>query len=45
MELDVQPLFLAPGEGDTVVDRPAKTLRILAELDEAIVTWFRYATG
>src|SRR5439155_198115 len=23
--------------------RPAKTLRILGELDEAIVTWFRYA--
>jgi quercetin dioxygenase-like cupin family protein len=45
VELDVHPLFLAPGEGETVVDRPAKTLRILGELDEAIVTWFRYAPG
>jgi len=45
MELDVHPLLLAPGEGETVVDRPEKTLRILAELDEIIVTWFRYAPG
>src|SRR5690349_18471771 len=45
MELDVHPLLLAPGEGDTVVDRPEKTLRILAELDDVIVTWFRYGPG
>jgi quercetin dioxygenase-like cupin family protein len=45
MELVVHPLLLAPGEGDTVVDRPEKTLRILAELDDVIVTWFRYAPG
>jgi quercetin dioxygenase-like cupin family protein len=45
MELDVHPLLLASGEGDTVVDRPDKTLRILAELDDVIVTWFRYAPG
>ncbi|MGZ4282413.1 MAG: cupin domain-containing protein [Gaiellaceae bacterium] len=45
MELDVHPLLLAPGEGEVVSDRPAKTLRILVELDEAIVTWFRYAPG
>src|SRR5919109_2968605 len=45
MELDVHPLLLAPGEGETVVDRPEKTLRILADLDEIIVTWFRYAPG
>jgi quercetin dioxygenase-like cupin family protein len=45
MELDVHPLLLAPGQGDTVVDRPEKTLRILAELDDVIVTWFRYAPG
>ncbi len=36
---------LAPGEGEIVTDRPAKTLRILAELDQLIVTWFRYAPG
>jgi quercetin dioxygenase-like cupin family protein len=46
VELDVhRPLLLAPGEGETVVDRPQKTLRILADLDEIIVTWFRYAPG
>jgi quercetin dioxygenase-like cupin family protein len=45
MELDVHPLLLAPGDGETVVDRPEKTLRILAELDEIIVTWFSYAPG
>src|SRR5215211_4559224 len=42
---DHRPLLLAPGEGETVTDRPEKTLRILAELDEVIVTWFRYAPG
>ena len=46
MELDVhRPLLLAPGEGETVVDRSEKTLRILAELDDVIITWFRYAPG
>jgi mannose-6-phosphate isomerase-like protein (cupin superfamily) len=43
VELDVhRPLLLAPGEGETVTDRPERTLRILGELDELIVTWFRY---
>jgi mannose-6-phosphate isomerase-like protein (cupin superfamily) len=45
MELDVHPLLLAPGEGENAVDRPEKTLRILADLDDVIVTWFRYAPG
>jgi quercetin dioxygenase-like cupin family protein len=45
MELDVHPLLLAPGEGETVTERPERTLRILAELDDVIVTWFRYAPG
>jgi quercetin dioxygenase-like cupin family protein len=45
MELDVHPLLLAPGEGETAIDRPEKTLRILIDLDEIIVTWFRYAPG
>jgi quercetin dioxygenase-like cupin family protein len=45
MELDVHPLLLAAGEGETVVDRPEKTLRILADLDDIIVTVFRYAPG
>jgi quercetin dioxygenase-like cupin family protein len=40
-----RPLLLGPGEGETVTDRPERTLRILAELDEVIVTWFRYEPG
>jgi quercetin dioxygenase-like cupin family protein len=46
VELDVhRPLLLASGEGETVTDRPERTLRILAELEQAIVTWFRYESG
>jgi quercetin dioxygenase-like cupin family protein len=45
VELDVHPLLLAPGEGETVTDRPERTLRILCELDDVIVTWFRYEPG
>ena len=46
MELDEhRPLLLAPGEGETITDRPERTLRILADLDELIVTWFRYEPG
>jgi len=42
---DQRPLLTPPGEGETVTDRPERTLRILGELDELIVTWFRYAPG
>jgi len=45
MELDVHPLLLAPGEGEIVTDRPERTLRILADLEQIIVTWFRYQPG
>jgi quercetin dioxygenase-like cupin family protein len=46
VELDVhRPLLLAPGEGETVTHRPERTLRILAEVDQLIVTWFRYEPG
>ena len=46
MELDVhRPLLLASGEGEVVTDRPERTLRILGDLDELIVTWFRYEPG
>jgi quercetin dioxygenase-like cupin family protein len=46
VELDVhRPLLLAPGEGETVTDRPERTLRILGELDQLIATWFRYEPG
>jgi quercetin dioxygenase-like cupin family protein len=42
---DHRPLLLRPGEGETVTDRAERTLRILADLDELIVTWFRYEPG
>jgi quercetin dioxygenase-like cupin family protein len=45
VELDVHPLLLAPGEGEVVTERPERTLRILADLDDVIVTWFRYEPG
>jgi quercetin dioxygenase-like cupin family protein len=46
VELDVpHALLLRPGEGETVTDRPERTLRILAELEQLIVTWFRYEPG
>ena len=46
MQLDEQrPLLTLPGEGEIVTDRPERTLRILGELDELIVTWFRYEPG
>jgi quercetin dioxygenase-like cupin family protein len=46
MQLDEhRPLLLAPGEGETTTDRPERTLRILAELEQLIVTWFRYEPG
>ena len=28
-----------------MADEPAKTLRLLADLDELALTWFRYAAG
>jgi quercetin dioxygenase-like cupin family protein len=46
VELDVhQPVLLRPGEGETTTDRPERILRILAELDDVIVSWFRYEPG
>jgi quercetin dioxygenase-like cupin family protein len=43
MELDVaHPMFLRPGEGEAVADDPAKTLLLLADLDELALTLFRY---
>ena len=46
VELDVhRPLLLAPGEGETVTDRPERTLRILADREELTLTWFRYVPG
>jgi quercetin dioxygenase-like cupin family protein len=45
MELDVHPVLLGPGEGETVTDRAERTLRILVETEQVIVTWFRYEPG
>jgi quercetin dioxygenase-like cupin family protein len=46
MQLDGhRPLLVPPGEGEVVTDRPERTLRILTELDQLIVTWFRYEPG
>ena len=42
---DHRPLLLAPGEGETVTDRDERTLRVLADTEHLIVTWFRYAAG
>jgi mannose-6-phosphate isomerase-like protein (cupin superfamily) len=45
VELDVHPLLLAPGEGETTTDRPERTLRILCDFEQLIVSWFRYEPG
>src|SRR2546421_12527317 len=46
VQLDVsQPVLLRPGEGETVTDRAERTLRILVETEQVIVTWFRYEPG
>jgi quercetin dioxygenase-like cupin family protein len=45
MELDVQPLLLDPAEGETTTDRPERTIRILCDFDQLIVSWFRYDPG
>jgi quercetin dioxygenase-like cupin family protein len=46
VQLDGQrPLLTLPGEGEAVTDRPEREIRILGELDELIVSWFRYEPG
>src|ERR671934_1933826 len=46
VQLDVhRPVLLRRGEGETVFDEPARTLRILADGDELTLTWFRYEPG
>jgi quercetin dioxygenase-like cupin family protein len=39
------PVLRRPGEGETVFDSERSTLRLLVELEELTVTWFRYAPG
>jgi uncharacterized cupin superfamily protein len=40
-----RPVLLRPGEGETIFDRPERTIRILADRDELALTWFRYEPG
>ena len=46
MERRAEPaIFLEPGEGETIFDRPERTIRILADRDELALTLFRYQPG
>ena len=46
MEFDADhPVLLHPGEGETIFDRPERTIRILADRDELALTCFRYEPG
>ena len=47
MELDVaQPVLLAPpGEGETIVDKPKRTVRMLFSHELLDVTWSRHEAG
>ena len=46
MEPDAaRAVLLRPGEGETIFDRPQRTVRILADRDELALTWFRYEPG
>jgi mannose-6-phosphate isomerase-like protein (cupin superfamily) len=46
VELDVsQPRLLGPGEGETVTDRPERTVRILCDHELVDIAWSRYADG
>jgi quercetin dioxygenase-like cupin family protein len=40
-----QPILRLRGEGETTTDRAERTLRILCDLEQIIVTWFRYEPG
>src|SRR5947207_3151772 len=45
MQLDVQPLLLAPGEGEKTTDRPERQIAILCDFPQIIVSRFRYEPG
>jgi quercetin dioxygenase-like cupin family protein len=45
VELDVHPVFLSPGEGEVVTERPERTVRLLFSHELLDVTWTRYETG
>ena len=40
-----RPTLLAAGEGETIFDSPNRTIRILVDRDELVLTWFRYEPG
>lgn len=40
-----RPVFVRPCEGETITDRLARAVRILADRDELTVSWFRYGPG
>jgi quercetin dioxygenase-like cupin family protein len=40
-----QPILVRAGDGEGVIDRPERTIRILVEREELIVSWFRYGPG
>jgi quercetin dioxygenase-like cupin family protein len=45
MELDVHPVLLRPGEGETTTDRAERTIQILCDFPQLIVSRFRYEPG
>src|SRR5919204_1145121 len=45
MELDVQPVLLRFGEGETITDRDERTIRILLAHELLDLTWTRYEPG
>jgi quercetin dioxygenase-like cupin family protein len=45
VKLDVHPTLLGPGEGETTTERPERTIQILCDFPELIVSRFRYEPG
>ena len=41
----MKPLLLSPGEGETTTDRPERTIQILCDFPQIIVSRFRYEPG
>jgi len=41
----MNPVLLSPGAGETTTDRPERSITILCELDQLIISLFRYEPG
>jgi quercetin dioxygenase-like cupin family protein len=41
----MKPVLLSPGEGETTTDRPERTIQILCDFPQVIVSRFRYEPG